>query len=189
MADTKEELEIERRWILTNGSPDLSGAKHVKQEITQFYLLNDKGHAERVRQSVDLDSKETTYSHTIKRPGPKGGSWEWEEEVSPDKFAELLKRIDSNRQAIIKVRRSFKLGKLKYEVDSFLHPVSFCILEVEVPSLKTKVKIPGFLGDTIEVTKESRLSGYKISARPNSATKKVDSLIAAHLDEKKKKKD
>jgi len=183
MAEVKEELEIERKWIVINPPrfPDDLALSNLK--ITQMYLVNEN--AERVRMTEHLDET-IRYYHTLKRPAKKQkGQWEKEREVDPLEFHELLGRVDTSRQAIIKTRTVFKLGKLKYELDRFVYPVEFSILEVEVDDIKADVPIPDFLGEVIEVTGVDALSNYRIAKSYKSATKKVDSLIAAHLEKEK----
>jgi 8-oxo-dGTP pyrophosphatase MutT (NUDIX family) len=172
----KTELEIERRWLVLN-PPDFSISGDIWRElsITQMYL--EGKYVERIRQTVEGDK--TVYHHTIKKPAKKhGGVWETESEITADEFNKLMPRIDKSKQAVIKIRRVMTVGKIKYELDQFIHPIQAWILEVEIPTKDTKVELPEIIfGDTIEVTDERGLSNYKIAAHPNAAIKKIKSLL------------
>jgi len=119
----KEVLEIERKWIIIDGSPNLSDRPHERTELTQFYLVSK--HTERVRQSIDLDSKETVYTHTIKRPGPKGGQWEKEEVISEEKAKVIT--FDSLDGGLLHV----KVGKPDSPIEE---------VEREMKSLEDKIE-------------------------------------------------
>lgn len=172
----KEQLEIERRWILID-SIDLELFKGSSQKLnlTQFYLKNPENKNERLRQII-TEERQVSFIHTVKTPAAIG-QWEQESEITTEEYVEMLSRIDSKRQVIIKDRYVFPFGQYKLEVDQFIIPVTYRILEIELPSLEVEISIPSFLGRAIEITKEKGLSNYRLSADPKLFEKSIENII------------
>lgn len=169
----KEYLEIERKWLVKG---EVNFPKDIEinvLRITQFYLLSDR----RERLRIINDTFGTSYIHTIKRPAEGGGNWEWERELSPTEFWGLTSKIDSNCQPLTKERWTFWWSGRKYELDKFIYPVSFQILEVELEDLKSSVVIPDFIGRVVEVTDVKGFSNKRIASNPSIAIKKAEALL------------
>ncbi len=158
-------IEIERRWLVNVTLENLPSDTQ-QLEIIQQYLISKE--TERVRQTNQGDK--LTYHHTIKVSTPEG-QLETENEISQEEFATLLQRVDPKRSIIVKHRYVFNYQGHKFELDRFISPVDFQILEVEIENPDEEILFPEFFESRIEVTKENGLSNYKIAAFPKAAKK------------------
>lgn len=169
----KQMIEIERRWALSI-TPSLPLPYQIYL-LTQSYLHNPDGKAERIRQSLGV---ETHFYHTIKTPLQNQiGQHEQESEIDFLTYLGLMKRINSDFYPITKERKVFEFNGLKYELDSFLYPVKFLVLEVEIPTIETPVEIPDFLGPVVEVTGKTKLSNFRIAQDPKAAMKSMKKAL------------
>lgn len=169
-----EKLEIERKWLIPY---ELRIPGYIEQKayrIAQMYLLSDK----RERLRIIHDTLGDRFIHTIKRPAEGGGNWEWERELSVKEFYDMTRRIDPECRILTKERVEFWVGGRKWELDSFIYPVSFQMLEVELSSVEEKVTVPDFITQAIEVTHVKGFSNKRIASKPEVALKKAEFLFA-----------
>lgn len=105
-----------------------------------------------------------------------GGKWESEREVDEHTYVCLLARKKMQASPIFKVRYVFEHDGLTFELDHFLGPIDYYLLEVEVDSLDTPVNIPEYLGPYIEVTEEKYFTSAYISKKPYQSLKRIEEL-------------
>lgn len=173
-----EKLEIERKWLIP-GEVNIPGFVEYKTyRIAQMYLLSDK----RERLRIIHDNLGDRFIHTIKRPAEGGGNWEWERELSAKEFYDMTVRIDPECRILTKERVEFWVGGKKWELDRFIYPVSFQVLEVELSRVEEQVTIPSFIGQAIEVTHIKGFSNKRIASKPDVALKKAEVLISGRQE-------
>jgi CYTH domain-containing protein len=172
-----EKLEIERKWLVP-GEVRIPGFIEYKTyRIAQMYLLSEK----RERLRIIHDNLGDRFIHTIKRPAAGGGNWEWERELSVKEFYDMTARIDPECRILTKERVEFWVAGKKWELDKFIYPVSFQILEVELSGFDERVTIPSFIEKSIEVTNIKGFSNKRIASKPDVAVKKAESLIMGNV--------
>lgn len=132
----REELEIERGWLLKSVPQGASFDRSIKQ----YYFIED-GIFKRVRESNYINR--TEYHLTIKTPrgGGKIGFIEAEEEISKETFLEKLEMAVSyiHKDRFI---RHCKLNEgLVWEIDNFIS-IPMIKMEMELPSDGYELLIP-----------------------------------------------
>lgn len=156
-------VEIERKFLLKS-LPNIDPIDSIK--IDQFYLKNDLGIWERVREWESRSG--IRYIHTIKKSISKLENLEEEKDISESEFLDFKDRCldpKSSSKFIKKVRHIYPFGKLNWEVDEFDNGYHLIIAEVEIPTKYFKLKIPNFIKDVclLEVTGLKQFSNRSLS--------------------------
>lgn len=160
---SKLPLEIERKFLIAY--PDtarldrLSGGN--RSEISQTYLVSEKGTSERVR--ARTKNGVTVYTHNTKIKLSSMKRIEMEDEVSEAEYNELLRRADPTCRTIEKVRYCVPVGEFVFEIDIFPFWQDKAFMEVEMPSEDTKVDLPDFVNIIREVTEDNRYTNHALA--------------------------
>jgi CYTH domain-containing protein len=158
-------LEIERKFLIEPLYPSQSPLLDAKvSSIEQVYLMNSDGMNERVR--ARTKDGVTTFTHTIKKTLAQGVNEEVEVEVDEAGYAELLTRRDPARVPVLKTRYVVPRGGLTFEVDEFLSPRVFWMMEVELSSegeLEDDLSFPEGIVITLEVTGDEAYGNHSLA--------------------------
>ena len=161
--NSKLPLEIERKFLIEY--PDLAELERLSNgnfsDISQTYLVGEKGTSERVRART-RDGK-TVYTHNTKIKLSPMKRIEFEDEVSEEEYKELLLRADKKCRTIEKVRYCVEYGGFEFEIDVFPFWQDKAFMEVEMPSEDTSVKLPDFVKIIREVTDDNRYTNHALA--------------------------
>ncbi len=162
---SKLPLEIERKFLIEY--PDLKELERLSggnfSDISQTYLVGEKGTSERVR--LRTRDGVTVYTHNTKIKLSSMKRIEFEDEVSEDEYRELLKRADPNCRTIKKVRYCVPHGGFTFEIDVFPFWSDKAFMEVEMPSEDTSVDLPNFVKIIREVTDDNRYTNHALAIK------------------------
>ena len=163
-------LEIERRWLLLDGEPDLSSprAKDMShfRDIFQFYLQTESG-------TLRLRRAGQEYFMTVK--GEKVGASAPEWEVPTEQW--VFEKLYSSRIGYTqKTRTEVRIDGEVYELDIFSSPAGLVIVELELhlpqdnPNLADFLEeefmtlvLPECFGRNIEITTDKRYSNFSLA--------------------------
>jgi CYTH domain-containing protein len=158
-------LEIERKFLIEPLYPSQSPLLDAKvSHIEQVYLINSDGLVERVR--ARTKDGVTTFTHTAKKTLSQGVNEEVEFEVDEEGYAELLTRRDPARVPVLKNRYLVPRGGLTFEIDEFLSPRVFWMMEVELSSegeLEDELSFPEGVIVNIEVTGDEAYGNHSLA--------------------------
>ena len=161
--NSKLPLEIERKFLIEY--PNLKELERLSNgnfsQISQTYLVGEKGTSERVRART-RDGK-TVYTHNTKIKLSSMKRIELEDEVSEEEYTELLKRADKKCRTIEKVRYCVDFGGFEFEIDVFPFWQDKAFMEVEMPSEDTHVDLPDFVKVIREVTDDNRYTNHALA--------------------------
>ena len=144
-------IECERKFLIRYPDTRLLlslGAK--RSEITQTYLVAEKGATERVR--MRTEDGETRYTHTVKRRISSLSAIEEEKEISREEYELLLGNTDKTRRPVEKVRYALPYGGYTLEIDVYPFWTGQAVLEIELGGEDEEPAIPPFLSVIREVT-------------------------------------
>jgi CYTH domain-containing protein len=164
-------LEIERKLLVEVTDLDaLAEAATSVSSITQTYLVNEDGLAERVRRREVRDARgeRLQLTHTSKRAVSAGVVEEDEHEVDEGTYAVLLERADSTRVPVVKTRYVVPWAGRVLEIDRFDSPRAFWMLEVELPGtddLTAPLDLPSWIHLTEEVTGDPAYANWNLALR------------------------
>ena len=160
---SKLPLEIERKFLIEY--PDLKDLEGLSNgnfsDISQTYLIGEKGTSERVR--ARTRGGVTVYTHNTKIKLSSMKRIEIEDEVSKAEYEELLKRADPKCRTIEKVRYCVEYGGFEFEIDVFPFWQDKAFMEVEMPSEDTQVTLPDFVKIIREVTDDNRYTNHALA--------------------------
>ncbi|MBQ6613976.1 MAG: CYTH domain-containing protein [Clostridia bacterium] len=163
MQKKSQPLEIERKFLIeypdTALLDELSGGN--RSEISQTYLIGEKGTSERVR--ARTKDGVTVYTHNTKIKLSFMKRIELEDEVSKEEYEELLKRADPNCRTIEKVRYCVPHGEYVCEIDLFPFWQDKAFLEIEMPSEDSEITLPPFVTLIREVTEDNRYTNHALA--------------------------
>lgn len=162
---SKLPLEIERKFLIEY--PDLKELERLSEgnfsDISQTYLIGEKGTSERVRARTRCGV--TVYTHNTKIKLSAMKRIEFEDEVSEEEYNELLKRADPQCRTIEKVRYCIPYGGFTFEIDVFPFWQDKAFMEVEMPSEDTAVELPDFVKIIREVTDDNRYTNHALAIK------------------------
>ena len=160
------EIEIERKFVLSDIPFDVKRGLKPSSTISQFYIEDDNDPEKTFRVRATTFQNETTYVRTIKIPIEKTnsiGQYEAEDEISEEEFQDYIKKANKR---ISKTRRVYYIDGNKWEFDNFMDfDLVMCELEmiaktseeaeevekklfnVEIPEQIQKVLIKEVTGD------------------------------------------
>ena len=162
---SKLPLEIERKFLIEY--PDLKELERLSNgnfsDISQTYLVGEKGTSERVR--ARTRGGVTVYTHNTKIKLSAMKRIELEDEVSEEEYRELLGRADPKCRTIEKVRYLVPYGGFTFEIDVFSFWSDKAFMEVEMPSEDTAVELPDFVKIIREVTDDNRYTNHALAIK------------------------
>lgn len=165
-------VEIEKKYIIE--MPDIevlsSQENYTCSEIVQIYLEPVGNETHRIRSRTS--NGKTVYTETIKLRIDKMSSHEIENEITEQRFLELSANPRKNSNPIRKVRHTFTNGGQLFEIDVYPEWKSTCILETEIETRDTIVKMPSFLKILRDVTGDV---SYSNSGMSRSFPKEIES--------------
>lgn len=178
-------IEIEHKLlVLSDLSEVLIPSKRFL--IHQTYIENDV-YSERVRYTTSLDDGSVKITHTIKRPVVGGqGKHETEVEITPQTYDNLLARQKIGALPITKVRYIFDSMGQTYELDHFISPINFWLLEAEVENLNDPLDlsvVSRILGPLVDVTDQKRFASSYISKKPHKTRKEIERIKRVFYNE------
>lgn len=158
-------VEIEYKYLIRYPDADLllsqPGCSRVG--IRQTYLLADPHVTERVRSWDENGS--VRYFHTEKRKISDQSAQELEEEISYERYEELLKRADPGRSAIEKVRYRIPYEGHLLEIDVYPFWSRQAVLEIEIGEENEEVRIPPWLTVLRDVTPDKAYRNKALAKR------------------------
>lgn len=183
-------LEIERKFLLRQ-LPDISWDDILA--VDQFYHKNPKNYWDRYRKLESKINGKIIYQHTIKKTVSKGISSEEEVLMTKELFEKNVGLcFSSNKEArfLSKIRHIFKVGDLKWEVDSFLNQTGLIIAEVEIPKLDYPLELPDFIKNNMimEVTNLKQFSNRSIAKNIEKVKKQKNPTIKSRVKKGPNKK-
>ena len=165
-------LEIERKYLINLENGKRAFEAHLKYFckqhnlnlkvyiISQCYLQATEGER-RVRQRKS--QKGIQFFYTEKFPKTEVTRIENEREISMREYVELLSEADPNLHTIEKARYVFDYEGLTLEIDIYGFSDTRAILEVELPSEDTEVKVPFLVEIIKEVTADKRYKNRSLA--------------------------
>lgn len=163
MPTKSQPFEIERKFLIEY--PDIALLDRLccgnRSEISQTYLVGEKGTSERVR--ARTRGGKTVYTHNTKIKLSPMKRIELEDEVGKEEYKELLKRADHRCRTIEKVRYCIPHGEFVCEIDIFPFWQDKAFLEIEMPSEDTEVTLPDFVKLIREVTDDNRYTNHALA--------------------------
>lgn len=157
-------VEIERKYIIRKPDyEDLRASdKFTESEILQIYLESELGETRRVR--ARTKNGVTTYTETRKIRIDKISATEIEREIEKTEFDALMALVRAGSKPIKKTRYTFVFDGQLFEIDVYPEWSHTAIMETELESRESVVKMPEFLHIIREV---SGLKEYSNSAMAN----------------------
>lgn len=154
--------EIERKFLIEMPESSLL-EEFEKSEITQVYLLGEKGTTERVRKRSWQDR--TVYTHTVKRRISSIRREENEREISAEEYEQLLGRADPGHHIVKKKRYCFTFMGEIWEIDIYPFWADKAIMEIELRDEEQKVELPQQIRIIREVTNDGRYTNAAIARK------------------------
>jgi CYTH domain-containing protein len=158
----KEELEIERGWLLKGMPQGVTFSRVIKQ----YYFIEDDVF-KRVRESNYVNH--TEYHLTIKTPREDGkiGFIEAEEEISKEVFLEKVQMAHTYIQKD-RFTKPYEVGRVKllWEIDNFIS-IPLIKMEMELPEDDFDLPIPDDMAQliVIETTGMKEFSNASLSKK------------------------
>ena len=169
--NTKNNLEIERKYIIEKPSPErmMEEAGYTSSKIVQIYLTSPLGVTRRVRSREYASG--TRYFETSKIRVDKMSSEELEREIDREEFNRLATEIAEDSRPIVKTRHTFDYLGQTFEIDVYPEWERTCVMETELPTRDTDVTFPDFIRVVAEVTGDKRYSNASMSRKFPEETK------------------
>ena len=155
--------EIERKYLIERPDPRWLEAHAEGSEITQTYLLAEPGTTERVRKRGK--NGVFHFTHTVKRRVSDLRKREDEEEISEERYLELLRRADPERNVIRKTRWCFRYQEHLFELDVFPFWDDRAYLEIELTDEEEAFALPPDIRVIREVSGDGRYTNAALSRR------------------------
>ena len=157
-------LEIERKYIIEKPSVDKMREceAYTSSDIVQIYLSSEAGVTRRIRSRAYADGV-VQYFETEKRRVDEMSSIEREREIEKIDFDNFSLQIAAKTRPIIKTRHTFDYLGQTFEIDVYPEWERTCIMETELPSRDTEVKMPSFIRILADVTGDKRYSNAAMS--------------------------
>lgn len=158
-----EPVETERKFLvdIVDEMPALGN----ESEIYQTYLLPQENGVElRIRKRGE--NGHYLYFVTEKHKLVGAQRVEFERQITPTEYLELMQTADPKRQTIHKLRRCFVWDNQYFELDTFISPeFPHRLLELEGLADVTNITFPPFLKVLAEVTEDPRYYNANIAKR------------------------
>ncbi len=156
-------LEIERKFLIR--FPDLNWLDRVadRSQITQTYLLDEKGVSARVRKREWPDR--CVYTHTRKQKITLRRRVEQEREITLEEYQLLLEQADPKRSPLFKTRYCLPYCGQLLEIDVFPFWKKQAFLEIELDEEDAEVIIPPQLSVLREVSDDKHYTNAALAKR------------------------
>jgi len=151
LLDGGEPLEIERKFLIKY--PDIAQLEELgckKSEIRQDYLPNINNKIRRIRKAII--NGETKYFYTEKFRLSDTVRIEREKEISEDEYNELFDERAVGSYTINKTRYYYYEGDFCFEIDLYPEWEDKALVEVQLPTETSAVKLPSWMKSIREVT-------------------------------------
>ena len=156
-------VEIERKYVIR--MPDLTVLRgmdcYTVSEIEQTYLESEPHVTHRVRKRVYAEG--AVYTETKKVRIDKISSYEEERQIDEAEYERLLGRIRYGTRTLTKTRHTFVFSGQTFEVDIYPEWKESCILETELSSRDTEVKMPTCISVIGEVSGDKRYTNASMA--------------------------
>ncbi len=155
-----DHLEIERKYLIRMPDAALL-AQLPASEIEQTYILSPEGARERVRRREYADG--TVFTHTAKTRLSVLSRIEKEEQISEERYRELLLRADPARRPVRKRRLILRYDGQDFEIDVFPFWNDRALMELELRSEEQELRLPPGIEIIREVTADGRYTNSAIA--------------------------
>ena len=155
-----EQLEIERRYLIRMPGTALL-SRLPSSRIEQVYILSPEGGRERIRRREH--GGRAVCTHTVKQRLSELTRIEREEEISEERYSELLSRADPARRTILKTRFIYDYDDQPFEIDVFPFWDDRALMELELHDETQTLRLPPDIGIVREVTFDSRYTNSAIA--------------------------
>ena len=153
-------MEIERKYMIS--MPDAAFLESIGYtEISQTYLLGEKGSTERVRKRGIAG--DYVYTHTVKYKISSMSRREDEREISPGEYSQLLNRADPERITIEKRRYCYEYAGKLWEIDVFPFWADKAFMEIELCSEDEVIVFPPEINVLRELTEDKRYTNAALA--------------------------
>jgi CYTH domain-containing protein len=149
--------EIERKFLLAEGTSIPIPEEFCKYDIKQAYILAERNKQVRIRISTITGTNITKAIIGIKFTGGLVRD-EFEVEMDVNEGQELYEKCDLSLE---KRRLSFKQNDVHYDVDTFPNGMTFVEAEFESEKAMEKWVKPSWIGE--EITKNSEYSNIVLA--------------------------
>ncbi len=156
-------LEIERKYLIQMPSLKIL-SKYTTitvVDIVQMYLKASNGVERRIRQRGQDGN--FSYYLTEKREVNSLKRVEVEKKISEKEYLRYLSEVDSSTSPITKKRVCFVYDKQYFEIDMFDFSDDLALLEIELTSENSTVRIPTFIKVVKEVTDNPNFRNYNLA--------------------------
>lgn len=159
----KTNTETERKFLIEIPSEALLASipESDKSEITQTYLLADKGVTARVRKRVC--GGKTAYTKTEKIRINDLSCTEKEGEITEDEYNREFLSADPKRNPILKTRVLLRRGSHFFEIDIYPFWRDKAVMEIELSSEDEDFEIPHEIKVIKEVTGDKRYKNASLA--------------------------
>lgn len=159
-------VEFPKSWAdLAELFDDLMDVKRISQT---YLKSDDENLSARVRKTIEglTGDTNTVYHFNKKKLVGKGSHEEEEYEITKKEYESHLKNKRSDKVTIDKTRFVFKYNDQVFELDVFKNALKgLAILEIELPSITTKVELPPFLKMIKEVTEDKKYNNFSLASK------------------------
>lgn len=141
--ELRKAVEIERRFLLKR-LPNIKfdDSNHI---IQKYLTDKDSIKTERVRYTINMNTTDKKYHHTIKRA--KSGFTVFEEEVEINRH-DFIRYSELSKRGLSKNRFNKIDGDLTWEIDDYIE-FNLVVAEVELPSEDYPLELPDFIKDNL----------------------------------------
>jgi len=153
--------EIERKYLIVY--PDLNRleSEASKTEITQTYLVSEKGSTARVRKrGIDGNYQ---YYHTVKQKISSMRRIENERTITVEEYEELLAHADKSRKVVYKTRYCLDYKNQMFEIDVYPFWNDRAIMEIELADESQQIEFPQWIEIIRELTDDKRYTNASIA--------------------------
>lgn len=155
LIDGGEPLEIERKFLIKY--PDVKKLEELgcrKVEIRQDYLPTLENKIRRIRKAQEGDAVKFFYTEKIRLSDLV--RIERENEITEAEYNELVPEIAAETTPIIKTRYYYVDGDLCFQIDLYPQWTEQALVEVELRTETTTVKLPEWMDSIREVTADKK---------------------------------
>ncbi len=160
----KSNFEIERKFLI-NSVDKLTLHKHIgrnigEAQIEQIYLTANEGER-RIRKKAKDGNTVYFYTEKLSISGLK--RIENERQITEDEYLNFLSEADFTLSPIRKTRYTFNYKSQFFELDVYEFSSTKAILEIELQSESTPVKLPEFIQVIKEVTYDKAYKNHSLA--------------------------
>lgn len=157
--------EIERKYLIQRPTEEVLQELQCSNvaDIVQVYLNSiDENVERRIRQRGTKETGYTCY-YTEKIAVSTGERIEYETKIDQKQYIDYMTEADYRRKPIIKKRYCFVYKNQYFELDVYPFSETKAILEIELPTIDTKVYLPKFINVIADVTGDARYSNCNLA--------------------------